>query len=81
MSDYYYAPWQYELREHLPRSRLSLRLARGLRIPDPLTVTVFAGAAFLAYAPLLEPGPPAKTPTIGTLPIYQVGSAGRGMIV
>lgn len=80
MSDYYYAPWQYELREQLDltKARPALRITRGLRIPDPVTVTVFAGALFLAYAPLLEPGPPAKTPTKGTLPIYTFGG---GMIV
>jgi len=30
-------------------------------------------AAFLAYTPLLQPSPPAKTPTPGTLPIFNVG--------
>lgn len=78
--DWYYAPWQYELREQLTltRARPTLRLARGLRIPDPFTSTVFAGAVFLAYAPLLQPGPPAKTPTQGILPVYNFGG---GMVV
>lgn len=78
--DWYYAPWQYELREQLSftRARPTLRIARGLRIPDPITSTVFAGAVFLAYAPLLQPGPPAKTPTQGILPVYNFGG---GMVV
>ena len=78
--DWYYAPWQYELREQLglTRARPAIRVARGLRIPDPVTSTVFAGAVFLAYAPLLQPGPPAKTPTQGILPVYNFGG---GMVV
>lgn len=80
MSDWYYAPWQYELREQLDvtRARPALRITRSFKIPDPVTATVFAGAYFLAYTPLLEPGPPAKTPTPGTLPIYRFGG---GMLV
>jgi hypothetical protein len=80
MEDWYYAPWQYELRKQLglTKARPTLRLTRSLRIPDPITTTVLAGAVFLAYAPLLQPGPPAKTPTPGTLQIYQLGG---GMIV
>ena len=75
MMNWYYAPWQYELREQLglTRARPTLQVARGLRIPDPVTTTVFAGAVFLAYTPLLQPGPPAKTPSPGILPIYQFG--------
>ena len=71
--DWYYAPWQYELREHLPTPRQVATLGRARRIPDPVTGTVYAGALFLAYAPLLQPGPPAKTPIEGTLPIFNVG--------
>jgi len=80
MEHWYYAPWQYELREQLSltKARPTVRVARSLRIPDPVTATVFAGALFLAYAPLLQPGPPAKTPLPGILPIYQMGG---GMIV
>jgi hypothetical protein len=70
---YYYAPWQYELRGHLPTPRQALTAARVRRIPDPVTGTVLAGAYFLAYAPLLQPSPPAKTPQEGTLPIWNVG--------
>ena len=71
--DWYYAPWQYELREHLVSPRQAGVVARRFRVPDPVTATVYAGALFLAYAPLLQPGPPAKTPTLGTLPIFNVG--------
>jgi len=77
---YYYAPFQYRLREQLKltKARPTLQLTRSLRIPDPATVTVLAGAVFLAYTPLLQPGPPARTPLPGILPIYNVGG---GMIV
>jgi hypothetical protein len=71
MSDLYYAPWQYGLREHLRTPRESAIVARRFRVPDPVTATVYAGALFLAYAPLLQPGPPAKTPDL--FPIYNVG--------
>ena len=71
--DWYYAPWQYERRESLPTPRQAFTAGRVRRIPDPVTGTVYAGALFLAYAPLLQPGPPAKTPTEGTLPIFNVG--------
>ena len=73
MSDWYYAPWQYELRDHITSPRMAAATGRRLRVPDPVTATVYAGALFLAYAPLLQPGPPAKTPTPGTLPIFNVG--------
>ena len=83
MSDYYYAPWQYELRKQLEvsKARPVLRVTRAYKIPDPVTATVFAGAYFLAYAPLLQPGPPAKTPTPYTLPPITLGRPGGGMIV
>ena len=79
MEHWYYAPWQYELREQLSltKARPTVRVARAARLPDPVTATVLAGALFLAYAPLLQPGPPAKTPLPGILPIYQMGG---GMI-
>ena len=78
--EWYYSPWQYELREalQLQRARPAVQIARGFRIPDPVTGLVFAGAFALAYTPLLQPGPPAKTPTEGTLQIYQFGG---GMVV
>ena len=81
--DYYYSPWQYELREYigLDKAKPTVRMARAARVPDPVTATVFAGAVFLAYAPLLQPGPPAKTPSPGILPFLQVGAPGGGMIL
>lgn len=83
MDYWYYAPWQYELREQLSltKARPIVRVARGLRIPDPVTTTVFAGAIFLAYAPLLQPGPPAKTPTPYVLPPITLGRPGGGMMI
>ncbi len=80
MEGWYYAPWQYELREQLSmtKARGTIRATRAARIPDPLTATVFAGAVLLAYTPLLQPGPPAKTPLPGILPIYNMGG---GLIV
>lgn len=80
MEHWYYAPWQYELREQvsLTKARPILKTTRALRIPDPLTATVFAGAVLLAYTPLVQPGPPARTPSPGTLQLYQLGG---GMIV
>ena len=71
--DWYYAPWQYELRESLPTPRQAFTAGRVRRIPDPVTGTVLAGAYFLAYSPLLQPSPPAKTPQEGVLPIFNVG--------
>ncbi len=70
---YYYAPWQLELRENLGPvgAKGVLRTARAVSIPDPVTGTVLVGAYFLAYAPLLQPGPPAKTPD--AFPIYNLG--------
>ena len=70
---WYYAPWQYELRGSLPTPRQAATVGRAIRVPDPVTVTVLAGGYFLAYAPLLQPAPSAKTPQKGTLPIYNVG--------
>ena len=67
----YYAPWQYELRELVGSPEETAIVARRIGIPDPVTATVYAGALFLAYAPLLQPGPPAKTPDL--FPIYNVG--------
>lgn len=73
MEGWYYAPWQYELRGHLTQPRGTVAVARRYKVPDPVTGTVLVGAFFLAYAPLLQPGPPAKAPIQNTLPIYNVG--------
>ena len=39
MEGWYYAPWQYELREQLSmtKARGTIRATRAARIPDPLT--------------------------------------------
>ena len=81
MSDWYYAPWQYELRERLEPDVILSPRGRGKNIPPQIRFAVLAGAAFLAYAPLLQPGPPAKAPATGILPIYQVGGPGGGMLI
>lgn len=81
MDYWYYAPWQYELRERLdPEVILSPR-GPGSRVPANVRLAVLAGAAFLAYAPLLQPGPPARTPTPYVLPPITLGRPGGGMIV
>lgn len=72
MIDWYYTPFQYRLRKQLPEGPLEvLSSARAVGVPDPVTATVLVGAYFLAYAPLLQPGPPAKTPD--AFPIYNLG--------
>jgi len=76
MPEYYYSPFQYELRENLADLLTDperIGLGRRAGIPTPAIVATVGVAAFLAYTPLLQPGPPAKTPTPGTLPIYNVG--------
>ena len=78
MDYWYYAPWQYELRERLDPKPIFSPRGPGKNVPPAVRLTVLAAAAFLAYAPLLQPGPPAKTPTFETLQIYQLGG---GMIV
>ncbi len=81
MEHWYYAPWQYELRERLdPEPILSPR-GPGKNIPPQIRIAVLAGAAFLAYAPLLQPGPPAKTPTPYVLPPITLGRPGGGMMI
>ena len=80
-NDWYYAPWQYELRETLSNilsDPEKVGLGRRAGIPTGPVVALTGVAVFLAYTPLLQPGPPAKTPLPGILPIYNVGG---GMIV
>ncbi len=78
MDYWYYAPWQYELRERIePEFILSPR-GPGSKVPPVVRLTVLAGAVFLAYAPLLQPGPPAKAQSPYELQMYQLGG---GMIV
>lgn len=77
MPGVYYSPFQYELQERVLDTifepKRAVTAVKATRIPAPIAITVFAGAAFLAFAPLLQPGPPAKTPGYGTLPIYNIG--------
>ena len=79
MQHWYYAPWQYELRERLDPEPFLAPRGSGKNIPPQVRIAVLAGAAFLAYAPLLQPGPPAKAPSLGILPIYQQGGLGGGL--
>jgi len=76
--DWYYAPWQYELREFVEKEALDPTGGKTRVIPRTYRLPVLAGLAFLAYAPLVQPGPPAKTPDPFTLQLYQLGG---GMIV
>jgi len=75
--DFYYSPFQYELQERVKyvvfSPKKSLAAVKATRIPQPLAIGVFAGAAFFAFAPLLQPGPPSKIPGPGILPVYNVG--------
>ncbi len=85
MVDYYYSPFQYELREGFvgePGSPGPLLKAASLAgragVPAPVTATVFGALAFLAYTPLLQPGPPARLQNRFTLPTINLGG---GLIV
>lgn len=77
--DYYYSPFQYELREYLqddaPRAGAT---ARRLGVPSPVVAGVGASLVFLAYTPLLQPGPPARRGDPYTLPTISLGG---GLIV
>lgn len=78
MQHWYYAPWQYEVREFVQEEALDPTGGKTRVIPRQYRLPVLVGLAFLAYTPLVQPGPPAKTPTFGTLQLYQLGG---GMIV
>jgi len=75
--DFYYSPFQEDLQERVKDVVLSpkrtISAVKATRIPQPIAIGVFAGAAFFAYAPLLQPGPPAKRAEPGILPIYNIG--------
>ena len=77
MSDeLYYSPFQYGLRRQLgPEGKVvrALTLGRRLGIPAPFLAGTAAGVAFLAYTPLLQPGPPAKTYSPGELQFLSLG--------
>jgi len=75
MPDYYYAPFQYELREQLPstpkRAKATISLSRSVGISPGVIAGSLAGGYFLAYTPLFQPSPPAKTPDL--FQIYNLG--------
>lgn len=79
MDGYYYSPFQYELRELLfeggPKKGVALRKAG---VPAPVVAGVGATALFLAYTPLLQPGPPARRGDPYTLQPIRLGG---GLIV
>ena len=85
MVDYYFSPFQYELREGFVDDEgspglifKSASLARKGGVPAPVTATAFGALAFLAYTPLLQPGPPARYQDPFTLPTIDLGG---GLIV
>ena len=85
MVEYYYSPFQYELREGFVGDEGSpgllvkaASLAGRAGVPAPVTATAFGAIAFLAYTPLLQPGPPARQQDQFTLPMINLGG---GLIV
>jgi len=84
MVDYYYSPFQYELREELVFDEQpglivkAASLAGRAGVPAPITATAVGVFAFLAYTPLLQPGPPARLQNRFTLPTINLGG---GLIV
>jgi len=79
--DLYYSPFQYGLRRELgPEGKIikALTLGRRIGVPAPFIAAAAGGAIFLAYTPLLQPGPAAKTYSPGEL---QFLSLGGGLIV
>lgn len=76
---YYYSPFQYELRETLFDSGAETgSLLRRVGVPAPVVAGVGAGLVFLAYTPLLQPGPPARRGDPFILPTISLGG---GMIL
>lgn len=79
MMSYYYSPFQYELREALSQGGTrKAQAARSVGIPAPVVAGVGAGLVFLAYTPLLQPGPPARRGDPYILPTISLGG---GLIV
>ncbi len=85
MVDYYFSPFQYELREGFefdgdgpPLFVKAASLAGRAGVPAPVTATTLGAIAFLAYTPLLQPGPPARQQDQFTLPMINLGG---GLIV
>lgn len=81
MDYWYYAPWQYELREFVQEEALDPAGGKTRIIPRQYRRPALVGLAFLAYAPLLQPGPPAKAPTPYVLPPITLGRPGGGMMI
>lgn len=80
---YYFSPFQYELREGLVKDGEFGNLAKALGVarrvlPAPVVAGVTASVVFLAYTPLLQPGPPARLGDPYTLPTISLGG---GLIV
>jgi len=81
---YYFSPFQYELRESLVTEDgkfgdLAKALTTAKKIlPAPVVAGVTASVVFLAYTPLLQPGPPARQGDPYTLPYISLGG---GLIV
>ncbi len=80
---YYFSPFQYELREGLVKDGEFGDLAKALGfarrvLPAPVVAGVTASVVFLAYTPLLQPGPPARLGDPYTLPTISLGG---GLIV
>lgn len=86
MPRYYYAPFQYRLREGFDLTDegapgpivKSASLAGRVGVPNPVIATAVSTLAFLAYVPLLQPGPPARLHDPNTLPMINLGG---GMIL
>ena len=85
MPSYYYAPFQYELREGFVGDEGSpgllfkaASLAGRAGVHAQINATAFGAIAFLAYTPLLQPGPPARQQEPFTLPFIDLGG---GLIV
>lgn len=76
---YYFTPGQLRLRETLGESGVETAsiLRRG-GVPAPVVAGVGAGLFFLAYTPLLQPGPPARRGDPFILPTISLGG---GMIL
>lgn len=76
---YYFTPGQLRLRETLSTSGAETgSILRRVGVPAPVVAGVGATALFLAYTPLLQPGPPARRGDPYTLQPIRLGG---GLIV
>ena len=77
--NYYYSPFQYELREFLDEEAVRAgSTASRLGVPAPVVAGVGAALVALAYLPLSQPGPPARRGDPYTLQPIRLGG---GLIV